>query len=337
VTTRSAPLAGPTVVVPRVQPNAGYDPYEQPHRRRAVDAGLAGLWARLNSNPQARIALAAGLVTLGLIAAVSGWWFGIGRYTEAPGLLDRPGPQAAAQAERLGFHVRYGAGRHDEKKAKDIVLQQDPAPGGRVVSGGTITLVLSLGPDRHVIPDVAGKVWDLAVADLKQATLVPERIDSYDDLIPKDSVIRTDPPAGGEVGPNTKISVYVSRGRAPITVPNVVGKRIDEARTALTKLGLQVAVTDKDSDKPAGEVLSQDPIDGAGVEKGTTVNLTVSKGPPEADVPDLRGAPVQQAKQQLEQLGFTVRVFGNGNGRVFIQNPGGGRLPRGSEIQLVGV
>jgi hypothetical protein len=30
-----------------------------------------------------------------------------------------------------------------------------------------------------------------------------------------------------------------------------------------------------------------------------------------------------------------VRIFGNENGRVFIQNPAGGRLPQGSEIQLL--
>ena len=35
-------------------------------------------------NPRGRIAIAAAIVVLGLVAAVGGWWFGIGRYTVAP-------------------------------------------------------------------------------------------------------------------------------------------------------------------------------------------------------------------------------------------------------------
>jgi len=44
---------------------------------------------------------------------------------------------------------------------------------------------------------------------------------------------------------------------------------------------------------------------------------------------------IHQAKANLEGLGFKVRIFGNENGRVLVQNPGGGRLPQGSEIQIL--
>jgi len=236
----------------------------------------------------------------------------------------------------LGFEIRYGPKVHSEKKAKDLVLSQDPAPGARIVSGGTITLTISLGPERISIPDAAGKNIELVLGDLRASKLVPERVDAFDDLIPKDLVIKTDPPAGGVVSPGTKITVYVSKGRAPITVPNVIGQNIDQARPALEKVKLQVTVVEQDSDKPKSEVIAQDPGDGAGVEAGAKIKLTVSKGPPEADIQDFRSQPVQTAKAALEALGFKVRIFGNENGTVFIQNPAGGRAPRGTEITLVG-
>jgi beta-lactam-binding protein with PASTA domain len=129
--------------------------------------------------------------------------------------------------------------------------------------------------------------------------------------------------------------VTVSKGRAPITLPRVIGQSADQAKAALERLKLTVKVVQKQSNEPANKVIDQNPVENSGVEAGAEITLTVSTGPPEADVPDMRGRPAQEAKQILEGLGFRVRIFGNENGRVFVQNPGGGRLPQGSEIQLL--
>ena len=43
----------------------------------------------------------------------------------------------------------------------------------------------------------------------------------------------------------------VSKGRAPITVPDLAGKNINEARTILQQLGLAAVESYKDSDQPA--------------------------------------------------------------------------------------
>ena len=143
-------------------------------------------------------------------------------------------------------------------------------------------------------------------------------------------MIKTDPPAGGEVGPNTRITVTVSKGPAPIKVPNVVGKNVDQAKRDLEKLKLKVKIEEREDDKPAGTVVAQNPDEGSGAEEGAEVTLTVSKGPPVVVVPEVRGQPAQEAKQILEGAGFKVRVFGNENGRVIIQDPGaGGQLPQG--------
>jgi eukaryotic-like serine/threonine-protein kinase len=352
---RSAPLAAPTVAVPRIESLSSSDttavvpriderpawsrlPGDAPRSRRrrtAQGGGLAEALRRFTRDPRGRLGLAAALVAIGLLAAVGGWYFGIGRYTEAPTLLDLPRVQAEQKARAAGFTIKYGQPAYHETKAKDLVLGQQPPPGGKIVSGGTVTLNLSLGPERFPVPDVAGKNVELALAELSKARLVPDRTDVWDDVIPKDTVLRTDPPANGTVRPQQSVTVFVSKGRAPITVERVVGKNVDEAQSILKKQGLEVAVTEVDSDKPAREVIDQDPAEGAGVEKGTKVTLKISKGPPELDVPNMFGQPAPQAKQVLEQMGFRVRILGNENGTVFIQNPAGGRAPKGSEISLV--
>jgi serine/threonine-protein kinase len=232
--------------------------------------------------------------------------------------------------------MKYGPPRYDEKQARDTVLGQDPAPGARIVSGGEVTLTLSLGRERYTIPDVVGYKIEDVIDDLEAAKLVVERVLEYSDLYELNLVIKTDPPAGGEVGPNTKITVTISKGPAPIKVPNVVGKNIDQARRDLEKLKLKVKTEEREDDKPAGTVVAQSPDEGAGLEEGNEVTLTVSKGPPVVGVPEVRGRPGPEATQVLEQAGFKVRGFGCERGRVIIQDPGGGaQLKKGEEVRIL--
>ncbi|GAA0913746.1 Stk1 family PASTA domain-containing Ser/Thr kinase [Virgisporangium ochraceum] len=357
VTTRSAPLAGPTVAVPRIDPTGVHgattivpslhtdrpgwarlhSDRPQPRGRAAAHAGgIAGLIAKVNAHPRGRLGLAAALVAMGLLAAIGGYWFGIGRYTEAPDLVAKSKAEAEAAARDAGFTVKYARPQYDEKEPVDQVLRQDPAAGSRIVSGGEVTLTLSLGPERYTIPDTVGDTIEDATAELQDAKLVIDRVDQYSDLYDLNRVIKTDPPAGGEVKPNTRITVTVSKGPAPIKIPNVVGKNADQAKRDLEKLKLKVKVEEREDDKPAGTVVAQNPDEGASAEEGAEVTITVSKGPPLVVVPEVRGRSAQEAKQILEGLGFRVRVFGNDNGRVIIQDPGaGGQLPKGTEIRIL--
>jgi serine/threonine-protein kinase len=357
VKTGSAPLAGPTVAVPRIDPTGVYSdttivpslhtdrpgwarlPGDRPEPRRRAAAGaggFAGLIARVNGNPRGRLALAASLVVMGLLAAIGGYWFGIGRYTEAPDLMTKTKAQAEVAAKEAGFTIRYGPAQYSEKQAKDTVIGQDPEPGARIVNGGEVTLTLSLGPERYTIPDIVGENIDDAKGDLDAAKLVVTRVDEYSDNYDPNIVIKTDPPPGGSVQANAKITVTVSKGPAPIKVPDLVGKNIDQAKRDLDKLKLKVKTVEKEDDRPAGTVIDQNPGEGAGLEEGGEVTLTVSKGPPVVAVPDVRFRSAEEAKQILEVAGFKVQVFGRDGGRVVLQEPGAGtQLPRGSEVRIL--
>lgn len=262
-------------------------------------------------------------MTLGLVAALGGWWFGVGRYTDAPQLVSLNKAEAQARADRSGLLVTYAEPRFDEKAPKDSVLEQSPASAAKIVKGGTITLTLSLGPERFPVPDVIGKEFELAEADLVNVKLVVARGTArYDDSLPAGVVVDSSPKVGTEVKPGAKVTLILSRGRAPVTVPNLVGKSLTDARTALAQLNLVLKETYKDSDKPRDEILGQSPADGAGVEKGTEVKLDVSKGPPLVAMPRVIDLPCQQAKQALEGQGFPVTMAINPNAVVRIQIPG---------------
>ncbi|MFJ8578646.1 Stk1 family PASTA domain-containing Ser/Thr kinase [Micromonospora sp. NPDC093277] len=335
VTDETAPVAQPTMVVAAVRPTERPSwarlpegGGQRPHHRRAAPAdgrraGLAELRTRLMGSPRGRMAVAAAVVVLGLVAAVGGWWFGVGRYTVTPQLVNLTKADAEGQATRGGFTLKYTDPRYDEKVPKDSVLGQNPAGTARIVKGGTITLTLSLGLEQLPVPDVVGKEFDVAQAELTDAKLVVAKGPAkYDDELPAGVVVATNPKVGTVVKPGTKVTVTLSKGRAPISVPNLVGKNLNEARTILGQLGLTPVESYKDSDKPRDEILGQSPADGTGVEKGAQVKLEISKGPPQVAVPRVIDMPCQQAKEVLESQGFPANIQFNPNGVARFQNPG---------------
>ncbi|GAA1855885.1 Stk1 family PASTA domain-containing Ser/Thr kinase [Asanoa iriomotensis] len=329
-----ARLAEPPPSGRRRAPEPDYDDYDD--GRAGLGGKIADRYRMVMSHPRGRMAVAAAIVVFGLVAAIGGWWWGMGRYTVAPQLASMTKAAAEAQATRGGFTISYAAGQFDEKVDKDVVLSQDPPAAGRILKGGTITLVLSLGAERYQVPDVSGMTLDLATAELEQAKLqIVKGADRYDDNLPKGVVVAVDPAAGTETKPGDKVTVFVSKGKAPLTVPRVVGKNVNDARNELIGLGLEPLIAYKQSDKPRDEVIGQSPNDGAGVEKGAKVELQVSEGPPQTVVPRVVGLPCQQAVQQLQGMGLQPNPQINPNGTVFAQQPNENTpVPPGSQVVL---
>ncbi|MFD0786547.1 PASTA domain-containing protein, partial [Micromonospora azadirachtae] len=283
---------------------------------------FGGLFTKLAGENRGRLALIAAAAAIVLVAALAGWYLTMGRYTDAPQLVSLTKTDAEAQIARAGLVVKYAEPRYDATIPKDSVLLQVPASADRIIKGGTVTLTLSLGPEQFPVPDVVGKEFELAEADLVNAGLVVVKGTArYDDNLPSGVVVATNPKVGAEVKPGAKVTVILSKGRAPISVPNLVGKNLNEARNALSKLGLVAVENYKDSDKPKDEIIGQSPADGTGVERGAEVKLDISKGPPLVVVPRVLDLPCQQAKQVLESQGFPVTVQFNANAVVRFQSP----------------
>ena len=92
-----------------------------------------------------------------------------------------------------------------------------------------------------------------------------------------------------------------------VAMPKVVGRTVEEARNALTDVGLKSEVAYEESDEiRAGEVISADVEEGAEIEEGTTVKLTASAGPQGVSVPSVVGMDYDGANARLTQLGFAV-------------------------------
>lgn len=91
-----------------------------------------------------------------------------------------------------------------------------------------------------------------------------------------------------------------------VEVRDVVGQTYADAERELTGLGLRVDRRDSSSDEPENEVIEQRPIGGSMVDPGALVTLTVSSGPGQVEVPDLRGMTESQARTALAQAELTL-------------------------------
>ena len=99
--------------------------------------------------------------------------------------------------------------------------------------------------------------------------------------------------------------LFWDRVMAPVlTIPSVVGAERSTAEEQLTEQGFipEVASTRHDLESPVGTVLEQDPTGEA--RRGTQVDLVVSDGPRQVAVPDVTGAPLDEAVATLEEQGF---------------------------------
>jgi eukaryotic-like serine/threonine-protein kinase len=282
---------------------------------------------------QRPVLVAVGAV-VALLVVVGVYWFGFGRWMPAPDLTGMPDQQAVAEAQANGLRVVFDEPRHSEHLAEGLVLAQDPT--GRITRGGTIRLTVSLGSEAAVVPDVIGADAEVARRQLERLGLeVIEGEPGYSNTVPQGRVLSVDPEPGTEMQPGGQVVLSVSRGRAPVEVPHLIGEHIDDARSQLHRLGLEVEAVEVDSERPGGEVIHQDPGAGAGVEPGDTVRLEISDGPSTIPMPDVMGDRCRDAERELRDAGFEVRSDGGRRDRVYLQIPSPGTgLPPGSEVHI---
>ncbi len=92
-------------------------------------------------------------------------------------------------------------------------------------------------------------------------------------------------------------------------VDSVVGKNYFDIKESTFNGSMKLEVAAKQySDKPKGEILSQDPSPENLREKGATIRVVISDGPEERTLPDLSGWEEENAKLLLEAMGFRVDV-----------------------------
>ena len=192
---------------------------------------------------------------------------------------------AQKAVDRLKLDLTVFAFETKQSDQKDgTILEQDVKAGDTVKRGSQINVVIAGKGDNTSemvkIPSVIGKTKSSAKSTLESAGFsVTFEYGDYNDSVAADVVTAQSPSAKKQAAKGSTVTVTLSPGQKPITVPNVVGASQSHAESALAGAGLKYTYADSQySDTvPAGSVISQTKS-GETVAAGTTITLTLSKG-----------------------------------------------------------
>jgi len=174
-----------------------------------------------------------------------------------------------------------------------------------LLSGFLFVMGSSLFGEEIVVPDIVGMDIKNANRELGKLGLEMTVIaKQFSNEIEKDKIISQDPSTGQKVKEGREIKVILSNGTELQKVPIVVGLKLADARIRLTNEGLKIGGVEEIYDDKYEEdfIISQDPQAGEQVEKGSSIDLMVSKGkaPERVSMPDLIGLNLEEARQRLQ-------------------------------------
>ena len=266
-------------------------------------------------------------------AGGAGWWYTQAGYTTVPAVAGMTDGAAVTALRADGFTVRMGAAVTDNNARAGTVARTVPAVGGRVHKGSAITIVPSAGPRMIKVPDVSGQQLAGAQQALRTAGLTPGQVRMVaSGSVDAGIVVSTQPTAGQSSPQQTPVVIMVSEGPP---LPDFRGQDQQSIQQWASQNGITLNVQqDTGSSQPQGTITSQSPAPGTPITVNETVTIGVSAGPPQVAVPNVDGMGINEARQELKQLGFDVTVnrFGPFN-KVFDYSPHD-QAPKGSTITL---
>lgn len=232
---------------------------------------------------------------------------------------------------------------YSDSVAEGNIISTDPANVGDRGSkrrGQKVKVVVSKGVRQATVPSdildatsASGKdpINALKKAGFDNVEQTAASDDTYSIEVPQGALLSLSVDPGATLPHNTTITVTVSQGPKPVTMPDIVGKTKGEAQQAMNNLKLTANWTESFDDKiPQGQVISASVNNGDTLHWGDSVDVVVSKGPETITLPNYVGQKASDAKAALEKLGFTVKVSSqltldsNQDKKVASQDPVGG-------------
>jgi Serine/threonine protein kinase len=159
------------------------------------------------------------------------------------------------------------------------------------------------------VPNVVGKQVSVARNILEDNHLRVSVSEVANSEVPAGKVISQTPASGESVKENHPVHLVVSKGAGDLTVPDLSGLTVDQAKQRLKDMGLVLGkiTTQEDSSKPDGVIISQSPSADGKINKGQLVDVVVNKlSPKKVTVPSLIGMTLKDARDALSSLEISL-------------------------------
>lgn len=188
--------------------------------------------------------------------------------------------EAKAALEKIGLSVVQDGTTSSDTIEENKIVTQSVEKDTQVAKGTTVKVTLSSGAGTIAIPDVKNISSTEAQQKLTSQGFVVSTDYDYSDTVQQDYVISMNPEAGTAAKKGDTVTLILSRGTAPVQVPDVLNKPQADAQNALSAAGLSVSVASSEYNDTvaAGCVISQSIVGGKMVDRGTSISITVSLG-----------------------------------------------------------
>lgn len=277
-----------------------------------------------------------------LVAIASTAWYviaGPASKVVVPSLAGLSVKAAKAQLKEVGLSLVIGSEEFSEDVGEGRVITSAPAGGGRIEPEGTVSVTLSKGKERYLVPNLTGLTIEIAQGLIDENKLILGEVsEEFSTDYAAGFIINTTPSGGERVMRNSSISIVISKGVEQIAISNYVGKSGEQALNELVEAGFKVKSKYIFSeDLPIGAVVSQTPTTEE-ADKGSLITLLVSKGSEYVFVPNLINYSESKAISTLEDLGLKPKVNRVGSKKekvvTYISPKVGTKLKRGSLVTL---
>ena len=201
-----------------------------------------------------------------------------------------------------------------EVVAKGIVISADPTSGSAVGKDQIVTLTISKGPEFFSVPNMKDLTLDEVRAELKNIGLkLGEVTYEYSSDVKKNHTISSKPGFGQLAKPNSSVTIVLSKGAAPIPIPDVKGSNSEAAVSTLSAAGFNsVTIVQEYSNTVAtGVVISQTPTALTERLPKTPITLVVSKGIRPVSVPNIIGLTKSAGIETLTNSKLEFEIIGS--------------------------
>lgn len=282
-----------------------------------------------------KVGIIVGVVVL--IAAILGVAFATGLFDKkdikVPDFKGMTIDEAEAKADDLGIKVEIGDYEFSSEYGQDKIMSQDPDEGEMVAKGDVVTVDISKGEDKGVVPNLIGKSESEAKDMIKQYGYKVGSVTEKESEKTKGTVLSQDPGAGSEVSSGSTINIVISdgKGKEKVEVPNLLGMSEAAAKKAIKNAGFKVGKVSEgvSSSYDEGEVMWQEYNSGTKLEKGETINIRISKG--KSSTIELY-IPFQDAENEVFQMTVTVNDDNGTRNQTYTCNKSDG----GKDIKVQG-
>jgi eukaryotic-like serine/threonine-protein kinase len=261
---------------------------------------------------------------------------------KVPNVVGMPADQAVRELQSAGYLLGATTKMYTSAVPPGQVFEQNPRAGDNLREGQPVAITVAAALGSISVPDVSKMSADEASSAIAGIGLLPMQVDEYSTDVAKGSIGGQIPEAGAKVDVGATVVYVVSKGTAPtkVKVPDITGKKQEDADAAIKKAGLKPAAQKAYSDTVSKDVIAlQNPAAGASVSPGSTVSYVVSLGKPTkaVTVPKVTGKSESDAVAALKSAGLSSETYREADpnvaeGVVISQMP-----PSGSETVAGGI